>query len=183
MFLSVAWFHHQNATAVCVLSDMVLPNETQSINCLYKCWTVKNHHLTDLHRFTNLANILVGQHSLKSPTDDRQSGLVTWHEMLVENNILLNYSRCAVFAWDLGSIIPLFYSQGIVTQWKLTNTRRDWSGEFKYKGSGARSIIWWQHSRRGQKGFCGAMAFTINHRPSHTCLSAWVREQQSERNK
>lgn len=57
--LCIAWFHHQNSTVVHVLFfDAVLANEPQSINCLYKRWTVKNHCLTDLH-FTNLARILL----------------------------------------------------------------------------------------------------------------------------
>jgi len=64
MFLCIAWFHRLNSIVhVCPFFFLflfffhaVLANEPQSINCLYKHWTVKNNYLTDLH-FINLARI------------------------------------------------------------------------------------------------------------------------------
>lgn len=115
MGLCIAWFHHQISTVVHVLFfDTVLANEPQSINCLYKHWTVKNHYLTDLH-FTNLARISCWPALTEIPYRWSAVWIVTWHEMLVEN-ILLNNSWGAVIVWDLGSIIPLHYTVTVKTE-------------------------------------------------------------------
>jgi len=68
----------------------VLANEPQSINCLYKHWTVKNNYLTDLH-FINLARISCWPALTEIHYRWSAVWIVTWHEMLVEN-ILLNNS-------------------------------------------------------------------------------------------
>lgn len=153
MFLYISWFLTKTRMLSMLCFSMLSCQVNHNLLTVYTNRGLLKITIWQIYTLQIWHVCLVGQRSLRTPTmmGSLDSNVTYW--LLITTYFwIIHTMQC------FGEHHTFILQPGDCDAVKTDKHQRDWSNKSKSKGSGGRSIVCWQHSRRGHAGFCVAMA-------------------------